>query len=143
MNSKRIGNIGEAAALLKFVEKGIPVYLPFGDNEKADLVIELNGQLLKIQVKSSQSYDGEISSFATCSSRGSTRDKVIYQEGEVDFFILYCIKTKNLYMVRFSECPDKGIIIRHTPSKNNQVKKLRRHEDYLLDNVINHLLLQE
>ena len=39
MNSKRIGNIGEAAALMKFVEIGIPVYLPFGDNEKADLLV--------------------------------------------------------------------------------------------------------
>lgn len=54
MNSKRIGNIGEAAALMKFVEIGIPVYLPFGDNEKADLIVELKGQLLKIQVKSSE-----------------------------------------------------------------------------------------
>ena len=42
MNSKRIGNIGEAITLAKFVEKGIGVYVPFGDNEKIDLIIELN-----------------------------------------------------------------------------------------------------
>ena len=40
MNSKRIGNIGEAKVLAKFVEMGMPVYIPFGDNEKADLVAE-------------------------------------------------------------------------------------------------------
>lgn len=141
MNSKRIGNIGEAAALMKFVEIGIPVYLPFGDNEKADLIVELKGQLLKIQVKSSETYNGETTSFTTCSSRGSTRGKVVYQEGEIDFFIFYCVKTKNLYMVHFSECPDNGITIRHTPSKNNQINKLRWHEDYIFNNVINNLLL--
>lgn len=39
MNSKRIGNIGEAKVLAKFVEMGIPIYIPFGDDEKADLCI--------------------------------------------------------------------------------------------------------
>ena len=29
MNTKKIGNIGEAKTLNKFVELGIPVYLPF------------------------------------------------------------------------------------------------------------------
>ena len=34
MNTKFIGNVGEAKTLSKFVELGIPVYIPFGDNEK-------------------------------------------------------------------------------------------------------------
>jgi hypothetical protein len=40
MNTKQIGNIGEAKALGKFVEMMIPVYVSFGDNEKADLIID-------------------------------------------------------------------------------------------------------
>lgn len=51
MNSKQIGNIGEAKVLSKFIELGFPVYIPFGDNEKADLVVEFNGKLNKIQIK--------------------------------------------------------------------------------------------
>lgn len=51
MVSKNIGNIGEAKVLAKFVELGIPTYLPFGDNEKADLIANFNGKLNKIQVK--------------------------------------------------------------------------------------------
>lgn len=54
MNSKNVGNIGEAKTLAKFVELGIPVYIPFGDNEKADLVAEFNGKLNKIQCKTSK-----------------------------------------------------------------------------------------
>lgn len=49
LSTKRLGNIGEAATLKKFVEREIPVYLPFGDNEDADLVVELNGQLKKFK----------------------------------------------------------------------------------------------
>ena len=48
MNTKSIGNIGEAKALCKFIEYHIPVYLPFGDNERSDLIAELNGKLNRI-----------------------------------------------------------------------------------------------
>lgn len=40
MNTKQIGNIGEAKALCKFVEMTIPTYTSFGDNERADIVID-------------------------------------------------------------------------------------------------------
>ena len=47
MDTKGVGNIGEAKVLCKFVELGIPVYLPFGDNERSDLIAEFNGKLNK------------------------------------------------------------------------------------------------
>lgn len=47
-------NIGEAKALAKFVELQIPVYIPFGDNEKSDLIADFNGKLNKVQVKTSE-----------------------------------------------------------------------------------------
>lgn len=59
MNSKRIGNIGEIKAISKFVELGIPVYLPFGDNERADMIINVDNKLLKIQVKTSNTCDND------------------------------------------------------------------------------------
>ena len=45
--SKQKGNIGEAKCLAKMVELGVPVCLPFGDNERYDMVIERNGKLEK------------------------------------------------------------------------------------------------
>ena len=61
MNSKAIGNIGEAKVLCKFVELGIPVYIPFGDNEKSDIIADFNGKLNKIQVITSlKAEDGKM-----------------------------------------------------------------------------------
>lgn len=54
MTTKQLGNIGEAKVLAKFVELKVPVYIPFGDNEKSDLIAEFNGKLNKIQVKTSE-----------------------------------------------------------------------------------------
>lgn len=48
MTTKQLGNIGEA----KLVSMNIPVYVSFGDNEKADLVADFNGKLNKLQVNS-------------------------------------------------------------------------------------------
>ena len=56
MTTKQLGNIGEAKALAKFVELQIPVYIPFGDNEKSDLIADFNGKLNKIQVKTSEEW---------------------------------------------------------------------------------------
>lgn len=59
MNTKKLGNIGEAKVLASCVELGIPIYLQFGDNEPADYIIIVNNNCLKIQVKTSSTYDGE------------------------------------------------------------------------------------
>ena len=56
MTTKQLGNIGEAKALAKFVELQIPVYIPFRDNEKSDLIADFNGKLNKIQVKTSEEW---------------------------------------------------------------------------------------
>ena len=48
MQTKRIGNIGESRVLFEVVKREIPVYLPFGDNETADLLAEFNGKINKI-----------------------------------------------------------------------------------------------
>lgn len=47
MNSKMIGNIGEAKILAKLVELQIPVYIQFGDNEPADYLILVNNNHIK------------------------------------------------------------------------------------------------
>lgn len=55
MTTKQLGNIGEALA--KLVSMNVPVYVSFGDNEKADLVAEFNGKLNKLQVKTSEKFE--------------------------------------------------------------------------------------
>ena len=58
--NKQKGNIGEAKVLAKFIELGYAVYLPFGDNEKADLVVEFNGKLNKYVTAKDLKYNGGI-----------------------------------------------------------------------------------
>jgi hypothetical protein len=138
MNSKRIGNIGEAKALCKFVELGIPVYIPFGDNEKADLIAEFNGKLNKIQVKTSQkAEDGKMIFDLTSSTQHRKNgEKHIYTDNEIDYFVCYNIQRDKIFLIPVNETPSTRITIRYEKSKNNQIQNIKLEQDYLIDNVL-------
>jgi len=138
MNSKRIGNIGEAKALCKFVELGIPVYIPFGDDEKADLIAEFNGKLNKIQVKTSQkAEDGKMIFDLTSSTQHRKNgEKHTYTDNEIDYFVCYNIQRDKIFLIPVNETPSTNITIRYEKSKNNQIQNIKFEQDYLIDNVL-------
>ena len=133
MNSKRIGNVGEAYALARLVEMGIPVYQQFGDNEPADYIILIDNKALKVQVKSSDTYDGDKVVFDLTSStvHRTNGDKHKYTTEEVDIFICYDIQTKELFLVRNSG-DMSGITIRYTEPKNNQQQGINYSTNFSL-----------
>ena len=47
-HTKDKGSIGEAIILTEFLKRGVPVSLPFGDNERYDMIAEFNGKLNRI-----------------------------------------------------------------------------------------------
>ena len=53
MNSKTKGQQSEARALYEFQKYHIPVCLPWGDNERYDMVAEFDEKFNRIQVKTS------------------------------------------------------------------------------------------
>ena len=136
MNSKRIGNIGEAAVLAKFVEKEIPVYLPFGDNEKADLIIDINNTLLKVQVKTSNRLDQGSLIFNTRSSRGLSSSTVLYSEEDIDLYACYSLITKEIYILYRKDFSQGLTSLRIEESKNNQTKNVNFAKDYTLDKFL-------
>lgn len=140
MTTKQIGNIGEVKALAKFVELGIPVYLPFGDNEKADLVADFNGKLNRIQIKTSlKAEDGKML-FSIVSSTVHRKNGVkhIYDNSEIDYFVLYNIERDALFLISINEpdLPKENITIRYTEPKSRNQHHLFMENEYLLETVI-------
>ena len=134
--NKQKGNIGEAKCLAKMVELGIPVAIPFGDNERYDLIIEDKGQLKKIQVKYSSQQDSPGSViFKTASSTNHTTNKHCdTYENDVDGFLLYNGITDEVYYLPIETIgAKKTITIRIEPSKNGQTKNCLMSQDYLAE----------
>lgn len=138
MNSKKIGNIGEAKVLCKFVELGIPVYLPFGDNEKADLIAYFNGKLNRIQIKTSQKAENGKMVFDLTSSTEHRKNGVrhIYTEEEIDYFACYNISRDKIFLISIKDASNTSVTIRYEEPKNNQTLKIKFEQDYLLENVL-------
>ena len=53
MNPRQQGDLGEASAVEWLVSHGYPVWSPVGHSPDADFVIEINGELERVQVKTS------------------------------------------------------------------------------------------
>jgi PD-(D/E)XK endonuclease len=69
---RRQGDAGELSAIEWFVSKGADVYLPLGHSPDADFVAEVEGRLLRVQVKTSTCFiEGRWS--VTLATRGGNR----------------------------------------------------------------------
>lgn len=139
-NSKRIGNIGEAKVLCKFVELGIPIFVPFGDNEKSDLIADFNGKLNRIQVKTSCKQESHKISFSLRS--GTIRNKNnyfhTYNAQEIDYFALYNLESDILLLVPIFEVEGMKQVTFSIPYKasHNQYKTLN-YLDFSFEKIIN------
>ena len=86
-------------AIYEFIKYEIPVAVPFGDNERYDLIAEFNEKLNRIQVKYCD-YWNSINA-VTCPCSSSTNHTALRKEREtyindIDFFVFY-IPKKALY----------------------------------------------
>ena len=133
MDTKRIGNIGEACVLAKLVEMEIPVYIQFGDNEPADYIIIVDDVPLKVQVKTSTRYDGEKTKFDLVSStiHRKNGEKHKYSTQEVDIFMCYDVSTKEIFLVKNTGSMTE-ITIRYSLPKNGQKKGINLSNDFSL-----------
>lgn len=139
MTTKQLGNIGEAKTLAKFVELMIPVYVPFGDNEKSDLIAEFNGRLNRIQVKTSEKWeDGKIViNLVSSTAHRKAGVKHKYNKSEIDYFVIYNLQSDKLLLLpieKFSERTSLTFRIPYQPSKNQH--ESFNWEDYLFEKII-------
>jgi hypothetical protein len=56
INRRRQGDLGEASAIEWFSRLGAMIFIPFGHSPDVDLIVELEGRLLRIQVKTSTQF---------------------------------------------------------------------------------------
>jgi hypothetical protein len=139
MQTKRLGNIGEAKTLWKFVSLNVPVYIPFGDNEKSDLIAEFGGKLNKIQVKTSETLsDGKFEvSLKSSTVHNGMCYYYTYSSGDIDYFAIYNLETDILMLVPIIELENRTAVkisVPWVPSRN-QYKSLN-WEDYTFEKII-------
>lgn len=132
MNNKMKGEFSEARVLYEFQKYNIPVSLPWGDNQRYDMIAEFNGKLNRIQVKTSnEEENGAIKCYCRSSKNHITNKKCDKYIGEVDYFVFYNQTYDKLAIIPMEEIGEKSTItLRLEPTKNGQNKGIRFFKDY-------------
>lgn len=138
MNSKTKGNISEAKTLFEFQKRNIPVCLPWGDNERYDMIAEFNGKLNRIQVKTAnEEVNGSIKCYCRSSKNHTTNKSLDTYEKDVDYFVFYNQTRDIIALVPIEEIGScKVISLRIEPTKSGQLKGIRFFEDYSFDKIL-------
>ncbi len=131
MNTKSLGNIGEANILAKLVELDFGVYIQFGDNEPADYIISNGKKLLKIQVKTSVGNENCVKFDLTSNYKIKGKiHKHKYTTDEVDYFLCYDVTSKDIFYLK-NNGNLASIIFRYNLPKNKQTKNINFAKDFI------------
>ena len=117
-NTKTIGERSVACILAALLKAGKTVLLPFGDNQRYDMVIEEDGNFTRIQCKTGRLRNGVIA-FNVCSQAGGSGKRRDYQ-GEIDVFGVYCPELDTVYIVPIKDTYATTVSLRVTTPKVEQ-----------------------
>ena len=137
-DTKATGETTEAVVLAEFVKAGFPVLVPWGDNRRYDLVVEVSGSFLRIQCKTATpcGWRGDRACIRFM-ARSRELDGRAYSRSrpyrdQADLFAAYAPTTGQVYVLPVAEVPESDVWLRLTPAKNNQQLKIRLAEDHTL-----------
>jgi len=112
-NSKDVGDQTEVAILQQLIEYGYSVSLPFGDNDKYDLIVDSGTELYRVQCKTAWQNKPDTIRFNTHSQ--TTRDGEYHEstyEDAVDAFIVRYPENGTLYWVDVADATSQKMELR-------------------------------
>lgn len=139
LTTKQKGNIGESIILSEFVQRGIQVSIPFGDNARYDLIAEFNGRLNKIQIKycSQKEKNGSIELACSSSKNHTTNKRYDVYVNDVDYMAFYIQSWNKSLLVPIETIGNrKSLRIRQSSCKNNQTKNTHYITEFEFDSVL-------
>lgn len=139
MNTKTKGIITETETKLFFQKLGYTVSTPEGDNARYDLIIDIDGKLLRIQCKTAKkSADGK--SFEVDGTNTRYHDgryiKVFYDASEIEYFATTLDGKCYLLPV---DMIHRRTVLRLMPSDSGQWRRSNWAQDYEIEKVINQI----
>ena len=141
INSKMKGQLSEARALYEFQKRNIPVCIPWGDNERYDMIAEFNGKFNRIQVKTSnEEQNGAICCYCRSSTNHTTNKNLTTYENDVDYFVFVNQTYDLIAIVPIEEVGDKKQIrLRIQPTANGQTTNVRFFSDFSFEKMFDNI----
>jgi hypothetical protein len=127
-----VGHRTEGAILSELVRRGYGVLVPFGVNQRYDLVIDMEGRFLRAQCKTGRLIDGVVR-FPTRSVRANTKRTFTRgYVGDADIFLVHCPENGRVYAVPVDDAPGCSMYLRIAPTGNSQAHRVHWATEYEL-----------
>lgn len=125
------GDISEALAIAAFMQLGYFVSRPVSNGLPYDFIADNGRSLMRIQVKTGRLADGTISARLGSSKYHRSRRESIGYLGRVEWVCIVNPHNGRCYVIR-PEDAGGYVMLRLTPSRNSQEKRVRWASDYEL-----------
>ena len=139
-NPNNKGKVTESLVLSYILNLGHSVSIPFGDKDRYDQIWDINGKLLRIQVKTARLNEKEKNPTQNVSIRFSCKSTINgkrhkYNSTEIDYFATYW--DNQVYLIPVAECSFEKVL-RFTSSQPNQ-SSICWAKDYTVEEVLKRL----
>lgn len=138
LTNKQKGIVTELQCITAFNQLGYHVSIPYGENSRYDFIADIDGLLIRVQVKTSHYKDEDKSAiiFSCRSSHTNSHEtkNIKYTNKEIDFFCTYF--ENQCYLIPVNECSVEKTL-RFSPPKNGQIKGVTFADDYTLEKQLN------
>lgn len=109
MDTNLQGKITELEVMSYVIKKGYSVSTPYGDKDRYDQIWDINGQLYRIQIKTSHIYTKNTGKAIEFKCQGTSNGRTTtYSKNDIDYFATYW--DGQVYVVPVEECSSKKVL---------------------------------
>ena len=132
MDTNFKGKITELKVLTYITELGYSVSIPFGNKDRYDQIWDINGKLIKVQVKTAHWKTLEQKAIIfKCKSTSNGKDHK-YTKNDIDFFATYW--QNQCYLIPVECCSTEKTLWFGSPA--NGCSRCAKAEDYIVEEVL-------
>ena len=131
MSTSRVGDESEALALSRLMSLGLSVSVPFGDNDRYDLVVDDGDTLYRVQVKTGR-VSGSTVNFKcrSCTTVNGETQYNEYTSDEIDAYVVCCSERDEVYWVPIEDAGTSQMDLRFEGNLSHS--RVNSTKDYLL-----------
>lgn len=136
LDTKQKGNLTELQCITACYELGYNISIPYGENSRYDFILDIDGKLLKIQVKTSRNKksiknpkDAIVFTCRSSNTNASGNTYHRYTKEQIDYFATYW--NGKCYLVPVEECNIEKTLW-FSPPANGQKSMISMASDYEL-----------
>ena len=140
LDTKQKGNLTELQCITACYELGYNVSIPYGENSRYDFILDIDGKLLKIQVKTSRNKksiknpkDAIVFTCRSSNTNASGNTYHRYTKEQIDYFATYW--DGKCYLVQVEECNIEKTLWFSSPA-NSQKNMISMASDYELTKTL-------